>query len=135
MKAPGIRSKQEKPLKSKLLQGIWTMNDIQQPIEFPEYGDRHFRNAGELVDTLADRADNIFFGEPHVNQMSVQTYDFFAQNPEIFTAAKNSGINHLILEFPAILQNELDQYASGRIPESNKSRRKDFYRQRRNFRT
>jgi hypothetical protein len=83
------------------------------------YGDRHFRNAGELVDTLADRADNIFFGEPHVNQMSVQTYDFFAQNPEIFTAAKNSGINHLILEFPAILQNELDQYASGRIPESN----------------
>lgn len=59
--------------------------------------------------------NHVFFGEPHADGAIVKQYELLAQNPDMFKAASQNGVKHLVMEFPAGLQSSVDSYQKGAI--------------------
>lgn len=69
----------------------------------------------DLVARASRDNKHVFFGEPHVNGMVVQSYQLLADNPGVFQKAKENGIGHLVLELPHALQPSLDKLSVWQI--------------------
>lgn len=68
-----------------------------------------------FIQQLGSTHDHIIFGEPHFNNIGTETYQFFANSPEIFEQAAENGVQHFFIEIPAEFQEQLDAFAEGEI--------------------
>lgn len=69
----------------------------------------------QLVADATKGGNHVFFGEPHLDGVMVKQYELLANNPEMFKSAAQNGVKHMVLEFPAVLQDSVDQYTGGKI--------------------
>ena len=65
--------------------------------------------------SASGRPAHLLLGESHVNGSFLETYMMLAENPGIFEAAAKNGVRHLVLEFPAQFQAQVDKYARHEI--------------------
>ncbi len=77
-------------------------------------GDARFKELRETIEAAAKNG-HVLLGEPHGEDMNLNTYRFLAANPELFQNMAQYGAKHLVLEFPNEFEGKLEPFIKGEM--------------------
>lgn len=72
-------------------------------------------NFMQLIGYIAHSGSNIIFDAYHTECLTSSIYNLLASKVDALVLAKNAGIDHLVLELPLSLQENIDAFVSGSL--------------------